>query len=723
MPGLFGALQRMSTNHVANTQRCRSHGASKERTQDGRRKASDARQSLQAITCGYIRSRRKLHGLNIQLSDETSDYLVMSDSERPSKRQRISQACDYCRKRKSKCDGTQPVCSVCRLFDKPCTYGNAKKRGLQTGYVKGLEGLLGLMIRDVPQGEVLIRSRLRHQYLNCCFTEGEFLDQTTDLWRRSDLAKDLDQLLSTHDTDLGQGWLQQSSLQPLPVFDKEQEPETIQDTILEPSVLNEPVDEGIIAPRHQDTLPHFPNEAALLVDHYFQATQCWFPIVERRDILRTLYQDSESESSQSEDVPDQGHRLCAWAIVIFSSQGKEHQSLLSQCPDLSQIQSLLWSRPMSNHESFGIGHVQASLIMALCEIRRGAFGSAWLLTAQSHRMQMVLDIQDSPMHERSQHVFQGCLYLDSVISAFLGKASFASSVACHALSCLDENGLEEWEPFKPLIQDAQTSTRSDHQPMRVLSSFNVTRSLMEKLSDILDRPIESQVFDRHVSDLQSWYSNVTKPHKLNDHSTPPILVLHLTWNFTILTLFRRVQHIERRWIPLVQQAVRSVSEISTRYLELVETSSCNPLLLIFGLQAERSLDQLHQGTNQSDISVDYLYLKKTLEMLNSSFQNESSASYPKTQFDEPVTETATILPPSRQRSDINSSHRSSNSTAWPNTEANMLLSPMSAELPQRPGAQQMHGVNSSRLSQSRLSDSHPFDDIFDEMLSYIPSRR
>lgn len=121
----------------------------------------------------------------------------MSESERQSKRQRISQACDYCRKRKSKCDGVQPVCSVCRLFKKPCEYGNAKKRGLQSGYVRGLETLLGLMLQYVPTSEVRIRTLLRQKYSTASFNDGESADACTDLWRSSDLAKDLDLLLVT----------------------------------------------------------------------------------------------------------------------------------------------------------------------------------------------------------------------------------------------------------------------------------------------------------------------------------------------------------------------------------------------------------------------------------------------------------------------------------------------------------------------------------------------
>jgi hypothetical protein len=59
---------------------------------------------------------------------------------RPSKRVRVSQACQPCRFKKSKCDGRQPRCNVCERHSIRCSYDpTPKKRGLRPGQHSSLE--------------------------------------------------------------------------------------------------------------------------------------------------------------------------------------------------------------------------------------------------------------------------------------------------------------------------------------------------------------------------------------------------------------------------------------------------------------------------------------------------------------------------------------------------------------------------------------------------------
>ena len=62
-----------------------------------------------------------------------------SDAPPDDKKSRITQACDHCRRRKRKCDGTQPACLSCAKLGLACSYQIAvKKRGPQAGVVKRL---------------------------------------------------------------------------------------------------------------------------------------------------------------------------------------------------------------------------------------------------------------------------------------------------------------------------------------------------------------------------------------------------------------------------------------------------------------------------------------------------------------------------------------------------------------------------------------------------------
>lgn len=60
-----------------------------------------------------------------------------------SKRRRVAVACDACRTRKSRCDGSRPQCSLCRDLGFECIYSPPSASAnviVQKDYLKGLEG-------------------------------------------------------------------------------------------------------------------------------------------------------------------------------------------------------------------------------------------------------------------------------------------------------------------------------------------------------------------------------------------------------------------------------------------------------------------------------------------------------------------------------------------------------------------------------------------------------
>ncbi|KAG9304377.1 hypothetical protein G9A89_019939 [Geosiphon pyriformis] len=88
----------------------------------------------------------------------------MSDNV-PHKRQRVSKACDTCRRKKVKCDGVQPRCGNCGAFNFDCTYNDTtKKRGPPKGYIEAIETRLhrmesllgGLVQSNDPRAEAVL---------------------------------------------------------------------------------------------------------------------------------------------------------------------------------------------------------------------------------------------------------------------------------------------------------------------------------------------------------------------------------------------------------------------------------------------------------------------------------------------------------------------------------------------------------------------------------------
>ncbi|CAG9990368.1 unnamed protein product [Clonostachys byssicola] len=105
-----------------------------------------------------------------------------------SKRQRISRACNYCRLRKSKCDGAEPTCSNCETHGQECIYSaSTKKRGLQVGHLRLLikhqslsEGALGFLVSSVDG----VEATLTH-FLHRITENPEEVESLQQVWKKS----------------------------------------------------------------------------------------------------------------------------------------------------------------------------------------------------------------------------------------------------------------------------------------------------------------------------------------------------------------------------------------------------------------------------------------------------------------------------------------------------------------------------------------------------------
>ncbi|KAJ2669621.1 hypothetical protein IWW42_004479 [Coemansia sp. RSA 1085] len=99
-----------------------------------------------------------------------SNEFASSQFESPGKRQRISRACDLCRRKKVKCDGKRPICTHCEAIGNVCTYLDAtKKRGPPKGYIDAIENRL-LAAENLLKGLVLSDSYAARHVLDALRT-------------------------------------------------------------------------------------------------------------------------------------------------------------------------------------------------------------------------------------------------------------------------------------------------------------------------------------------------------------------------------------------------------------------------------------------------------------------------------------------------------------------------------------------------------------------------
>jgi len=129
-------------------------------------------------------------------------------SPEPSKRQRVSRACDQCRTAREKCDGVQPHCAPCVDQGRSCTYNTSpKKRGVQTGYIRTLELTLAWVLEKVPDSETALDSLFSHETAQgrnpLLGKDKKAVNRLNTRWRKSRANKEIEKILSSGDVTFG----------------------------------------------------------------------------------------------------------------------------------------------------------------------------------------------------------------------------------------------------------------------------------------------------------------------------------------------------------------------------------------------------------------------------------------------------------------------------------------------------------------------------------------
>lgn len=451
-------------------------------------------------------------------------------------RKRVSQACDRCRSRKDKCDGKKPSCSTCTANGRQCAYDtNVKKRGLPEGYVRGLEKLWGLAIREVQGVEdnillVVSNDGGNDRFLDAWNDENN-AESLVDTWRKSYISKELERLLSLPesvengkrkraDTDLfvekriglsvnptglnsgsmnktedpADSWpdrkheqMTHEIYQPSPSIPRHQDPfrDRVSESILSPS--NHPTASSNGPPPTLNT-PELPSETWHLLDVYFSYTHSWLPIIEKHDLLRSSYQYSQNRSNVSASGHGSGDHAVLWAAIAYAKY--QHRAINNIPRAQGPVAEMVWTAERmyaqarklipSEEGAFEIGHVQALLILALANLGDGSLSRAWLLVGKAVRIAIELGI-DKPTDDilaplrsksRNKHVFMGCFALDTIIAARLQRRPHLRADDLDHIGSIEEDGLEEWDPWNDCLSVRRNITGSSRGPASILSTFN-----------------------------------------------------------------------------------------------------------------------------------------------------------------------------------------------------------------------------------------------------------
>jgi len=484
------------------------------------------------------------------------------DPDKPAKRTRVSRACDQCRVAREKCDGGQPTCSTCLTSKRGCTYTtNPKKRGIQPGYIRVLELALATLFLHNPDNERYLNDRLAKEGLSSLLfsRDSKESNQLHKQWRKTRFNRDVDTLLSggepsRHDTD-----------QPSPQGDddnsdvEEHAPNLAPAPAVQENNVNQMLSYNLASPRpsiqqapastpqtSRDTLTMtLPLDSWKQIETYFTYTQCWLPICEKHDILKLSYSYPATGMQLSTSTPDSGSHAELWSILAVASIYESNTTNPTSHPSQGSMtpkQLYDTTRSLIPHElgSFDLGHVKALLNLTIFSIAQSLTEAAWFLVGCASRVLEIVDHVSLIPSTRRMHVFGGCFVLDSMLALQLGRRPYFRKCDIEQLGRIDEDGLEEWQPWSGGSNTA--SLQQSRTPLLAFSSFR-------HLLDVLDILVTSELaspsglpIQDTLQRLNDWKTALTpKLDYLQSETaptppTPPAVLLQLTYYCTAMSL-------------------------------------------------------------------------------------------------------------------------------------------------------------------------------------------
>lgn len=491
------------------------------------------------------------------------------DPDKPAKRTRVSRACDQCRVAREKCDGGQPTCSTCLTSKRGCTYTtNPKKRGIQPGYIRVLELALATLFQQNSENERYLNDRLATEGLSSLLLSRDSKESNKlhKQWRKTRFNRDVDTLLSggepsRHNSDPPSppGDEDNSDVDevpaPAPAVAKESSNQMLPCDLISsrPPIQQAPV--LIEQPIRDALLITLPLDSWKQIENYFTYTQCWLPICEKHDILKLSYSYPTTGIRLTFDTPDSGSHAELWSILAVASTYEPsnnanptgHPSQGSMTP--KQLYDT--ARSLIPHElgSFDLGHVKALLNLAIFSIAQSLTEAAWFLVGCASRVLENVDQVSLIPSTRRMHVFGGCLVLDSMLALQLGRRPYFRKRDIEQLGRIDEDGLEEWQPWS-----GGSNTASMQQSRTPLLAFSSFRHLLDVLDILVTSELASPSglpIQENMQRLNDWKTAL--PPKLDylqsktatTPPTPPAVLLQLTYHCTALSLMPTQSWLQR----------------------------------------------------------------------------------------------------------------------------------------------------------------------------------
>ncbi|KAM0554885.1 hypothetical protein ACHAPJ_006620 [Fusarium lateritium] len=574
------------------------------------------------------------------MRDDSDETAAGRDNEpamgKPNKRlSRVSQACEPCRVRKSKCDGRQPVCTVCKRQRVECSYDpKPRKRGLRPGQYSSLErrALLAEMIAafllsKTPDSADSVRAFFSFEDPDLPFlSPGEKqaeLDVLLDNWKKGPMSQWLCETAARTDPTLDQ----MSRLRANQASgtgagnsitvggDDHSSSSRVGDqsslAARSPQLVNPDVDMDMDLQSQNQTqannrLQALPNDLESHFEKYFAYTHTWLPFVDKFKLTASARSSSRLPQYASELTSSQSANLSLiWAIVAYASlRSTRPGSRISSAEAAKHSLALIPAfDPDMAHE-----HIQALVILSLYFFESGGHRTSWLLIGLAGRV--VVDLSSVTLGQHlssiSRRTSLACFVAEGVIAAGSGRKSqlptlhaqdkgWTKALSAEKVYELEAEGWEEWSTWdmpgcNPSVVDSLT--QSNQEPFRVLSTFNQTVALVEILNTMPYSPNSSKrvespsiQVDTPVDgppELSTWAYRVAESHPplapMNGEGAllPQTINLHAVY-LLIRSMFHSENHVmkqdEKRYQEISHSLASAINTLAVKFQTAYPLSS------------------------------------------------------------------------------------------------------------------------------------------------------
>ena len=399
------------------------------------------------------------------MSEEPS-ILSTSSANGKRKRQRVSQACERCRAKKYRCDSAGPPCAACHAADTACIYGQAgQRRGLKTGYVKVLEILWGLVLKEVPNSEYVATRLLQT-------LSREDLDSNSPAalqsWRDSGLHSQIASLLDgepseyrTRDSTRGPPLASTWSLDIAQVSTLNSEHHVL------PSISQ------TLLPRAEDptAFPALPPAWHLLLQAYLSYEESWLPVLPKSAIWRIAYAyEASAGTFPDRDVHANGDVATLWAALLL---GEMHvNGAMSVQTQALQKRAHALLTPMFSFEP-DVSYAPAFLMWSLVHMGRREFTLAKMMLVQAH---VLATSHPLSMPSTDESLLTNACFVTDMLLALATNSKPLDIGSSSPAKGVREGETTDWEPFiDPLKQQQNASNATpsiQSRPSRTYSTYH-----------------------------------------------------------------------------------------------------------------------------------------------------------------------------------------------------------------------------------------------------------